>query len=256
MTAADITAPRKARFFSWSRVVAVMVKEFIQMRRDRLTFAMIIGVPILQLVLFGYAINTDPKQLPTAVIVADYGPIERSILAAMETSGYFAIDHQADSEAAAQQRLARGDVSYIVTIPAGFQRALVRGERPQLLIEADATDPTAAADALGALNEIVAHGAAQGDHRPAGAARARHAAGRCRHPPPLQPRGHHLLQHRARPARRHPDHDDDPDDRRWRSPARSSAARSRTCSPCRRGPTRSWSARSSPISASASSRWR
>jgi ABC-2 type transport system permease protein len=132
-----------------------MAKEFIQMRRDRLTFAMIIGVPILQLVLFGYAINTDPKQLPTAVIVADYGPIERSIVAALETSGYFAIDRGIETEAAARTALARGDVSYIVTIPAGFERALVRDERPQVLVEADATDPTATANALGALNEIV-----------------------------------------------------------------------------------------------------
>src|SRR6185295_18183167 len=117
----------KLRFFSWSRVVAVMAKEFIQMRRDRLTFAMIIGIPVIQLVLFGYAINTDPKELPTAVIVADYGPIERSIIAAMQTSGYFDIEGVAESEAAAREALARGDVSYIVTIPAGFQRALVRG---------------------------------------------------------------------------------------------------------------------------------
>ena len=154
-SAPKVARRRAGRFFSWSRVVAVMAKEFIQMRRDRLTFAMIIGVPILQLVLFGYAINTDPKQLPTAVIVADFGPIERAILGAMENSGYFAIDHQVDSEAAARASLARGDVSYVITIPAGFQRALVRGERPQLLVEADATDPTATANALGALNEIV-----------------------------------------------------------------------------------------------------
>ncbi len=145
----------RARVFSFGRVAAVMAKEFIQMRRDRLTFAMIIGVPILQLVLFGYAINTDPKQLPTAVIVADYGPIERSIVAALETSGYFAIARGIDTEAAARTALARGDVSYIVTIPTGFGRALVRDERPQILVEADATDPTATANALGALNEIV-----------------------------------------------------------------------------------------------------
>ncbi len=161
MTSTDIAAPPRAaarpksRYFSVSRVVAVMAKEFIQMRRDRLTFAMIIGVPILQLVLFGYAINTDPKHLPTAMIVADYGPIERSIVAAMQTSGYFDIDGVAETEATARERLARGDVSYIVTIPPGFQRALVRGERPQLLVEADATDPAATANALGALNEIV-----------------------------------------------------------------------------------------------------
>ena len=165
MTVAETTAVpaplHKSRFFSWSRVVAVMAKEFIQMRRDRLTFAMIIGIPVIQLVLFGYAINTDPKQLPTAVVVADYGAIERAIIAAMQTSGYFDIDGVAETEASARAQLARGDVSYIVTIPAGFQRALVRGERPQLLVEADATDPAATANALGALNEIVRGALAQ-----------------------------------------------------------------------------------------------
>lgn len=144
-----------ARAFSVGRVMAVMAKEFIQMRRDRLTFAMIIAVPIIQLVLFGYAINTDPKELPTAVIVADYGPIERALLVGLETSGYFAIREGPETEASARAALARGDVSYIVTIPAGFGRALVRGERPQILVEADATDPTATANALGALSEIV-----------------------------------------------------------------------------------------------------
>jgi ABC-2 type transport system permease protein len=135
-------------------VVAVMVKEVIQMRRDRLTFAMIIGVPIIQLILFGYAINTDPKRLPTAAIVADRGPVGRAIFTAMVNSNYFDIANEA-SEAEAHAMLARGDISYIVTIPAGFERSLVRGERPQLLIEADATDPAATANALGALNEIV-----------------------------------------------------------------------------------------------------
>ena len=141
--------------FSWSRIGAVMIKEFIQMRRDRLTFAMIIGVPIIQLVLFGYAINTDPKRLPTAVVVADHGPISRSILVAMQLSNYFDIGEGTPTEAEAREMLARGDVSYIVTIPAGFERSLVRGERPQILIEADATDPAAAAGGVGALPEIV-----------------------------------------------------------------------------------------------------
>ena len=146
---------RRDRIFSFGRVTAIMAKEFIQMRRDRLTFAMIIGVPILQLVLFGYAINTDPKELPTAVLVADHGPIERSILAGLEVSGYFAVVPDVVTEAAARRGLARGELSYIVTIPVGFGRALVRGERPQILVEADATDPTATANALGALDQIV-----------------------------------------------------------------------------------------------------
>jgi ABC-2 type transport system permease protein len=141
--------------FSWSRIVAVMVKEFIQMRRDRLTFAMIIGVPIVQLVLFGYAINNDPKRLPTAMVLGDNGPVSRAILTAMQNSNYFDIGPGPVGEAAAREMIARGDVSYIVTVPVGFERALVRGERPQLLVEADATDPTATANALGALSQIV-----------------------------------------------------------------------------------------------------
>jgi ABC-2 type transport system permease protein len=145
------------RYFSWSRILAVMVKEAIQLRRDRLTFAMIIGVPILQLILFGYAINTDPKRLPTAAIVVDNGPIGRSIVAGMQLSSYFDIVAGAPSEAEAREMLARGDITFIVTIPAGFERAFVRGERPQLLVEADATDPTAASGGLGALTEIIRH---------------------------------------------------------------------------------------------------
>jgi ABC-2 type transport system permease protein len=145
----------KLRRFSLSRVAAVMIKEFIQMRRDRLTFAMIIGVPIIQLVLFGYAINTDPKRLPTAAIVADSGPVSRSIIAAMELSGYFAFTGGFTTEAEAQAMLARGDVNYVLTIPPDFERKFARGERPQLLVEADATDPSATANALGAFSQIV-----------------------------------------------------------------------------------------------------
>ena len=111
------------RHFSWSRVLAVMIKEAIQLRRDRLTLAMIIGVPILQLILFGYAINTDPKQLPTAAIIVDEGPISRAIIAGLQLSNYFDIVAGAPSEAEAREMLARGDVTFIVTIPAGFERA-------------------------------------------------------------------------------------------------------------------------------------
>jgi ABC-2 type transport system permease protein len=145
----------KPRAFSWSRILAVMIKEFIQMRRDRLTFAMIIAVPIIQLVLFGYAINTDPKRLPTAVVAADNGPLARAIVTAMQVSSYFDMAPGSVTEAEARAMLARGDVTYVVVIPAGFERKLVRGERPQLLVEADATDPAATSNALGGLAEIV-----------------------------------------------------------------------------------------------------
>jgi ABC-2 type transport system permease protein len=144
-----------SRQFSSSRILAVMIKEAIQMRRDRMTFAMIIAIPILQLILFGYAINTDPKQLPTAAIVVDNGPIGRAIIAGMQVSDYFDVLHQTPSEAEARGLLARGDVTFVVTIPTGFERAFVRGEQPQILIEADATDPTAASGGLSALPEII-----------------------------------------------------------------------------------------------------
>lgn len=139
---------------SLSRIGAVFAKELIQMRRDRLTFAMILGIPIVQLVLFGYAINTDPKELPAAAIVADHGPYARAVMAGMENSGYFAFSG-GTSETEARRMLERGDVSFVLTIPAGFGRDLVRGDRPQLLLEADATDPAASSNAVGAMNEIV-----------------------------------------------------------------------------------------------------
>jgi ABC-2 type transport system permease protein len=142
--------------FSWSRILAVMAKEFIQMRRDRLTFAMIIAVPIIQLVLFGYAINTDPKRLPTAVISADHGPVSRAIVTAMQNSQYFDVIEGGPTEAQAQEMLAKGEVSYVVTIPIDFERRYVRGEDPQILVEADATDPAATAGGVGALPSIVA----------------------------------------------------------------------------------------------------
>ena len=140
---------------SWSRIVAVMIKEVIQMRRDRLTFAMIIGVPIIQLVLFGYAINTDPKQLRTAAVVADHGPAGRAIITALQLSNFFEIKPGAPTEAQAREMLQRGDVSFIITVPTDFERKLMRGERPQLLIEADATDPAASSSGVGALQTIV-----------------------------------------------------------------------------------------------------
>jgi ABC-2 type transport system permease protein len=140
--------------FSWSRWVGIIVKEFIQLKRDRLTFGMIIGIPVLQLVLFGYAINADPKRLPTAVLAADSGPYSRSLLAAMQTSGYFRIDRFVVHESELETLLARGEVQFAVTIPENFGRKLVRGERPALLIEADASDPAATGNAIAALSQI------------------------------------------------------------------------------------------------------
>jgi ABC-2 type transport system permease protein len=138
--------------FSWPRTLAVFIKEFQQMLRDRLTFAMAIGVPVLQLVLFGYAINTDPRGLPTALVAADTSPMARSITASLQNTGYFHITHQGTSEKDAETLLARGEVQFMVVIPPQFGRQLVRGERPALLLAADATDPSASGNALAALN--------------------------------------------------------------------------------------------------------
>jgi ABC-2 type transport system permease protein len=142
--------------FSWSRWVGIIVKEFIQLRRDRLTFGMIIGIPVLQLVLFGYAINADPKRLPTAVLAADAGPYSRTLLAAMQTSGYFRIGKPVAGERELDELLSRGEVQFAVTIPENFGRKLVRGERPVLLVEADASDPAAIGNAVAALSQIAA----------------------------------------------------------------------------------------------------
>ena len=140
--------------FSWPSFVAIVVKEFIQMRRDRLTFAMMVGIPMIQLALFGFAINSDPRQLPTAVINADQSEFSRAFLAALKNSAYFQLTRVAQSEAEANRLLDRGEVQFVVTIPAQFSRDLLRGERPAILVEADATDPSATSNAIAALNEL------------------------------------------------------------------------------------------------------
>jgi ABC-2 type transport system permease protein len=137
--------------FSWDRFVAVMSKEFVQMRRDRLTFAMIVGIPILQLILFGFAINADPKALPTAVLSADNSVFSRSFVRAMENTGYFRVERSVATAAEGERLLELGVVQFFVTFPENFSRALQRGERPLLLVEADATDPAATGNALAAL---------------------------------------------------------------------------------------------------------
>ncbi|MBI3145999.1 MAG: ABC transporter permease [Pseudogulbenkiania sp.] len=140
--------------FSLQRWLGIVIKEFIQLKRDRLTFGMIIGIPIIQLTLFGFAINSDPKHLPTAVVMAEASPFSRAYLAAMQNSDYFDLVGSVASEREAQRLLDRGDVQFVITFPAGFQRALVRGEQPALLVEADATDPVAAGGAISVLNKL------------------------------------------------------------------------------------------------------
>lgn len=142
--------------WSFERFWGVVLKEFLQLARERITFAMILGVPIAQLLLFGYAINTDPKNLPTAIIAADRSEFTRSYIAAMKTTGYFDIIGELPDEEAGRAALARGDVQFVLNIPTGFTRDLLRGERPSLLLEADATDPSAIATAVGTVQPLVA----------------------------------------------------------------------------------------------------
>jgi ABC-2 type transport system permease protein len=141
--------------FSLSRWTGIVVKEFIQMKRDRLTFGMIIGIPIIQLTLFGFAINSDPKHLPTAVLSMDNSMYSRALIGALQNSEYFHFTAQLNSPAQGESLLARGDVHFVITIPEDFERKLTRGERPEMLVEADATDPVATANALTALQHIV-----------------------------------------------------------------------------------------------------
>ncbi|MEQ1865418.1 MAG: ABC transporter permease [Micropepsaceae bacterium] len=139
---------------SFARIYAVFLKELIQMRRDRLTFGMIIGIPVVQLVLFGFAINSDPKHLPTAINVNDRSVYSRSLVRALENTGYFRVEHILNGEREGDALLASGRVAFVVTVPPDFSRNLARGERPKILIEADASDPSAAANAVAAVAQL------------------------------------------------------------------------------------------------------
>ncbi|CAG4886747.1 ABC transporter permease [Paraburkholderia saeva] len=145
----------KRNLFSLTRWWSIVLKEFLQLRRDRVTFAMIIGLPIVQLALFGFAINTDPKHLPTAVIAGEQSAFSRSFIAAMKNSDYFNIVETLPNEEAGRRALAQGRVQFVLNVPTDFSRRLLRGEHPSLLVEADATDPTATNTALAALPNLV-----------------------------------------------------------------------------------------------------
>ncbi len=142
------------RRFTWHRFWAVVLKEFIQMRRDRITFGMMVGIPLMQLLLFGFAINSDPKHLPTVVRNADRGPYARTIVAGLQNSDYFHVLGTVDSEAEAARLLQLGEVQFVINLPEDFSRSLMRGERPAVLLEADATDPAATGNALAALQNL------------------------------------------------------------------------------------------------------
>jgi ABC-2 type transport system permease protein len=139
----------------WRRVGAMLLKEFLQLRRDRVTLATMISIPLLQLVMFGYAINTTPRDLPTAVLLQESSDVGRSILAALQNTKYFKVTRQLRDEAELDQVLESGSVLFAVEIPANFERALRRGDDPALLVAADATDPVATGPAIAAMSEIV-----------------------------------------------------------------------------------------------------
>jgi len=141
--------------FSLNRLLAVISKEFTQLRRDRLTFGMMIGIPLMQIIIFAYAIDSDPRRLPLAVLCADNSPFSRSITASMQASDYFEDTFIIDSRKQGQAMLKNGDVQFVLTIPQDFGRKLVRGEHPVLLLEADATDPSATGGAIKAFQKIV-----------------------------------------------------------------------------------------------------
>jgi ABC-2 type transport system permease protein len=140
--------------FAFHRFAAVLMKEFVQMRRDRLTFAMMIGVPVMQLVLFGYAINLDPKGLPAAVVAAEASPFSRSLVRALENTGYFRVVATPSSVDEAERLLTLGRVQFVLQVPEDFSRKLQRGEKAIVLMEADATDPGATSNAIAALQQI------------------------------------------------------------------------------------------------------
>jgi ABC-2 type transport system permease protein len=137
------------------RTRAMVIKEFIQLKRDRISFGMIVMVPLMQLALFGYAINTTPRHLPTAVLLQERSDLGRAVLKALANTQYFKITHQVENEVEFDRLLASGTVLFAIEIPAGFERAIRRGERPALLVAADATDPVAAGSALSSLGQVV-----------------------------------------------------------------------------------------------------
>src|SRR3979411_322328 len=146
---------REPRFGFWRRSYAMVVKEFIQLRRDRVSFAMIVMIPVMQLLLFGFAINTTPRNLPTAVLLQEDSDLARSILKALENTAYFHFTREVHDVAEFDNLLLSGKVLFGVEIPRGFERAVRRGDHPALLVAADATDPVAAGSALGALGVVL-----------------------------------------------------------------------------------------------------
>lgn len=139
---------------SWQRLWAIMLKEFTQLRRDRLTFGMMVGIPVMQLLMFGYAINTDPKHLSTAIVAYEQGTLTRSLVQALQNSGYFHIISNDTPIQVAESMLATGEAQFVLTIPPNFERDIIRGATPSLLLEADAADPAATGNAIASIQQL------------------------------------------------------------------------------------------------------
>jgi ABC-2 type transport system permease protein len=157
---------------SLRRFGAVLYKEFIQMRRDHITFGMMIGLPIIQLFLFGFAINSDPRHLPTLVEMADNGPLSRAVIAGMQNSTYFDFRGPVAGAAAGEEALRRGEANFVIVIPQGFERDVIRGRQPEILVAADASDPSATGGAVGALSGIISGAIRETLHGPLAASGA------------------------------------------------------------------------------------
>ena len=135
------------------RLYSLLRKEWVQVRRDPMTLRLIIALPIMQLFLFGYAINTNPHNLPTGLLISEPTKYERTIVTALENTGYYDIKRYA-SEEESEQALARGEALFVVNVPPNFDRSVDRGEQPSILIDADATDPSAIGNATAALGAV------------------------------------------------------------------------------------------------------
>ncbi len=146
-----------SQLLSLRRLGAMLKKEIVQMRRDRLTFGMMLGIPLVQLMLFGFAINNDPKSLPAALVAATQDRYTRAMVTALENTGYYRFDHVTASAAEAEALIERGQVAFVVTFPSDFGRRVDRGDHPQILIEADATDPAVASGAISTLGTVAAN---------------------------------------------------------------------------------------------------
>ncbi len=194
---------REPAFGFWRRSYAMLVKEFIQLRRDRVSFAMIVMIPVMQLLLFGYAINTTPRHLPTAVLIQEDSDLARSVLKALENTSYFRFTREVHSVAEFDDLLQSGKVLFGVEIPRGFERAVRRGDKPALLVAADATDPVAAGSALGSLGVVVQTALAHDLHIGDPPAMPFEIRAHARY----NPAGGVAAQYRAGPGRHHPDHD-------------------------------------------------